>query len=196
MRKHFPERRVNEKMQNFLKQNYRLILSTFLGVLLGCVLGLVMYPNLIESEDGDTTTVDHIGRVNILPDTIIQCVYRFSGCEHTIERQIDPLTYVGQTQDEFLNEYRDHEIESFSSELVQLRCLRLGPCPQHIMLRADEMGQLIVYQTSEQALEVKEIQLLPIYAASFPSEIAEELYEGIVFSSIDEINEYLENAES
>jgi len=183
-------------MRQFIKENYRFLLCVLSGIFCGMIVGFALYPRVMQTPENNVQTVDHIGRINILPDTLIHCTYRFTGCEHVIDRSIDPLVHVGQTKEEFLNEYRDTEIQSFSSERVQLRCLKQGPCPQHIMLRADETGQLSIYQTKEDTLEVTNIQILSIFVAAFPSEIAEELYEGIVFSSLDEINEYLENIES
>ena len=37
---------------------------------------------------------------------------------------------------------------------------------------------------------------LPLYAEAFDAGTAEELYEGIVFDTVDQVNEYLENVES
>jgi len=184
-------------MKTFMKTNYRMILCALTGMICGFAFCYaLLYSKINMPSDEEVAAVDHIGRINILPETSIICAYSFSGCEHTIERSIDPLIHVGQTKEEFLNEYRDVEIEQFSSDYVKMHCLRIGPCPQHLMLRADDSGQLIIYQTTEESLDIVGIQSLPLYAAAFPSEIAEELYEGIIFPTLDQINEYLENAES
>lgn len=183
-------------MRAFLKSNYRLLLCAIAGMIGGFALGFALQYRSTDKTEDPVTAVGHIGKINILPDTVIVCNYSFSACDHKLTRSIDALPHVGQTQEEFLLEYRDTEIESFSSSSVRLSSMIVGPCPLHIMLRADETGQLHVYQTSDESLELISIQTLPIYAASFPQEIAEELYEGIVFDSVDEINAYLENAES
>ena len=64
------------------------------------------------------------------------------------------------------------------------------------MLKADDLGQLHIYQANRETLEIESIQTLSLYAASFDAETAEELYEGIVFDTADQVNGYLESAES
>ena len=183
-------------MRAFLKSNYRFIICALVGIIGGFALGYAVFHQYSDENGDPVTAVGHIGQLNILPDTTIVCNYNFSACDHTVTKSIDSLPYVGQTREEFLLEFRDAEIESFSSSAVRINSMVVGPCPQHIMLRADDTGQLNVYQTSEESLEIVGIQALPMYAASFSQEVGEELYEGIVFDSIDEINAYLENAES
>ena len=184
-------------MREFLKTNQKLLICAAAGLVAGLLLGLAIPAGRAAGNGAEELSeVGRIGIVNIVPETKLHFTYQFSGCTHRVEREPDALPYVGQTQEEFQKEFPDAMIDSFSAADVQLSWVRVGACPEHVMLKADDLGQLHIYQANRETLEIESIQTLSLYAASFDAETAEELYEGIVFDTADQVNGYLESAES
>lgn len=183
-------------MREIFKANWKLFVSALFGLLAGAALGGTVEQRRLTPAEPETTEVDRIGLVSILPETKLHFTYQFTGCMHTLKRDADAMPYVGETREEFQEEYPDGRMNAFSSETVEVDFLRIGACPAHVMLKADDAGQLRILKANAETLEVESVQVLPLFAAAFDAETAEELYEGIAFDSADEINEYLENAES
>ena len=186
-------------MREFIRKNQRLLLCSAISLSVGLLAGLFI-PRAQEPaapEAGErAAAVDRIGLASVLPDTVLRMEYRFTGCGHTLSRIVDNSRHIGQTGPELVEDYPGSTVLRFSAEQVELQCTCTGACPQHVTLKADESGQLHILQTDPETMETASLQTLTVYASAFDPETAEELYEGISFDSVTEIDQYLENAES
>ena len=185
-------------MREFLKENQKLLACAALGLVVGVFFGLAIPTGSAQQEtpEPETAPVGRIGIVSIVPETALRFHHAFSGCAHGVDEMPSALPYVGQTREEFQTEFPDGRIDVFSASEVELFFVHIGACPQHVMLKAGDLGQLHVYQANSETLAVESLQSLPLYAEAFDAGTAEELYEGIVFDTVDQVNEYLENVES
>lgn len=185
-------------MLAFLKENRRILLCTVLGLVAGMLLGLVLQSFGDESEGTeDSTQVDRIGEISLLPTTHVEREICYLSCSHTgTVEMTDTSALVGKTRRELAALFPDAVITSFTSELVHIVMSVDGYCPEHLLLKANEQGMLEVYRMQEDNLSMTSILQLQYSLDTFDDETAAELREGVLFHTLDDINHYLESLES
>lgn len=188
-------------MLHYLKENRRILICTALalaaGILLGYALGPSETPQQNLPNQAEAAPVDRIGVVSILPTTRVEREICFLQCGHTVVSALENASeFTGLTKTELSDRYPKAIITSFSSELVHIveRCE--GYCPEHYVLQSADEGMLKVMRMQVETLE--NVCVLEITAGldGLDAEAAEQLQKGEAFSSLDEINRYLENLES
>ncbi|SCJ23761.1 Uncharacterised protein [uncultured Clostridium sp.] len=133
-------------------------------------------------------------RESVNQDTKIVLEKKFIQCGHTVEKTISQQSYVGMTENELAKAASPAKVESFSAQKVILSQESEGYCPDHAKLQwkdnaveilcPNDAGELVLKKKLELSLEL------------MPKEVREELEQGILFGSLDEVEQWLEDIAS
>lgn len=146
-----------------------------------------------ESDSVQTVSTDR--RITALKSTKVEWKLRFNGCEHyiTLKSQGD---IAGMDKEEAKAAYSDYSAELFTSAYVSLVKDSDGFCPEHYVMLSGEDGDMLeVYKRNTQTLENEHITSIDISPDRFAEDIAALQAGGLLFNSLQEINEYIESAE-
>ena len=146
-----------------------------------------------ESDSVQTVSTDR--RITALKSTKVEWKLRFNGCGHyiTLKSQGD---IAGMDKEEAKAAYSDYSAELFTSAYVSLVKDSDGFCPeQYVMLSGEDGDMLEVYKRNTQTLENEHITSIDISPDRFAEDIAALQAGGLLFNSLQEINEYIESAE-
>ena len=120
----------------------------------------------------------------------------YSPCGHDLtRRQTIPAELAGQNREALATAYDAWQITSFASaEVVMEQTLALY-CPEHVVLLPDEGGMLCVFQNKygDALALVKELDLL---LSELPDDVQQTVRQGKGFASIEELEKWLEGADS
>lgn len=136
------------------------------------------------------------GDLSVLHDTVVITNYTFSLCGHALTQQAAGGPLEGKTKQDILDMYPDAKIEEFSSQRVVIDRELDSYCPKHYVLYIDDDGKLCYSQTDSTDYTQQHITTLSYDVSSLPDEVKNDLDEGLVFDSLEEINAYLEDVES
>jgi hypothetical protein len=92
--------------------------------------------------------------------------------------------------------YSDYAVTQMSPENVRLVREIDGYCPSHYLLKTGGDDSLLVLRTDPETLTLKQEKEFSIDLDALGAGIQEQLKEGIVFDTMDEINAFIEDAES
>lgn len=146
-----------------------------------------------ESDSVQTVSTDR--RITALKSTKVEWKLRFNGCGHyiTLKSQGD---IAGMDKEEAKAAYSDYSAELFTSAYVSLVKDSDGFCPEHYVMLSGEDGDMLeVYKRNTQTLENEHITSIDISPDRFAEDIAALQAGGLLFNSLQEINEYIESAE-
>jgi len=120
----------------------------------------------------------------------------YAPCGHELtRRQTIPQELAGKGRETVSAAYDAWQITSFASaEVVMEQTLPLY-CPEHVVLLPDEGGMLCVFQNKygDALALVKELDLL---LTELPDDVQQLVRQGKGFSTIEELEKWLENADS
>lgn len=120
----------------------------------------------------------------------------YTPCGHDLtRRQTIPTELVGQNREALSAAYDAWQITSFASaEVVMEQTLSLY-CPEHVVLMPDEGGMLCVFQNKygDALALVKELDLL---LSELPDDVQQTVRAGKGFSTIEELEKWLESSDS
>lgn len=143
----------------------------------------------------EAESAGNIGIVSILPDTEVVWKYRFTQCGHErIAKSGADIT--GYTLPDIIAAYPDCRVTEMSAEHTAIERMLNEYCPEHYLLIWTEENTLSVFHTGEETMHNEELMQLAVDPASLDSALLEPLRSGIAFDSLEEINAYLEDAES
>ena len=134
-------------------------------------------------------------RITALKSTKVEWKLRFDGCGHyiTLKSQGD---ITGMDKEEAKAAYSDYSAELFTSAYVSLVKDSGGCCPEHyVMLSGADGDTLEVYKRNTQTLENEHITSIDISPDRFAEDTAALQTGGLLFNSLQEINEYIESIE-
>ena len=146
-----------------------------------------------ESDSVQTVSTDR--RITALKSTKVEWKLRFNGCGHyiTLKSQGD---IAGMDKEEAKAAYSDYSAELFTSAYVSLVKDSDGFCPEHYVMLSGEDGDMLeVYKRNTQTLENEHITSIDISPDRFAEDIAALQAGGLLFNSLQEINEYIESVE-
>ncbi len=120
----------------------------------------------------------------------------YTRCEHVVTRRVTaPAELYGKTLKEVEPLYEEWQITEFSPKLIKMEQKPDIYCPDHMVLMPDGAGVLCVFQNKYgDALAL--VSELDLELSSLPAAIQEELRVGIGFSTLAELEEWLESVES
>jgi len=120
----------------------------------------------------------------------------YSPCGHDLtRRQVIPTDLAGKNRETLSAAYDAWQITSFASaEVVMEQTLSLY-CPEHVVLMPDEGGMLCIFQNKygDALALVKELDLL---LSELPDSVQQTVRQGKGFSNIEELEKWLEGADS
>ena len=120
----------------------------------------------------------------------------YTRCDHVVTRRLTaPVELYGKTLDEVAALYPDWQITEFSAAGVKMERKPDLFCPDHMVIMPDAAGFLCVYENKygDALALVRELQI-PL--SSLPSAVKEEAAHGVGFSTAEEMEMWLEGAES
>jgi hypothetical protein len=120
----------------------------------------------------------------------------FTRCEHTLTRRVAaPTELYGKSLAEVQALYDAWAISEFTAREIKMSQRPDLHCPDHMVLLPNEGGVLCVFQNKygDALALVSELQT---ELAALPSSMQEEVRQGIGFPSLQELEQWLENAES
>lgn len=120
----------------------------------------------------------------------------YAPCGHSLtRRQLIPTELAGQNREALSSAYDAWKITSFASaEVVMEQTLSLY-CPEHVVLMPDEGGMLCIFQNKygDALALVKELDLL---LSELPDSVQQAVRQGKGFATIEELEKWLEGADS
>lgn len=168
-------------------------LSGVIGVIKARNEAPIMLDN-IEKEQ-DLLAVD--GQITALGESYeLTIKYHYRPCSHEVEEVYENQTQLaGKTRQEVEKEYPDFEVQQFDEEKVVLQKELSSYCEKHYIL-IWEGNQLAVYQTEPKTEnQVKVRQMDDTVVNDMTTNQKNQVKQGKVFSTMDEIDEYLNKIE-
>ncbi len=168
------------------------------AMLLGLALLLIvaLVPKSTVDDAPDAAQVRSDAQMATLADCQIIQHMTYAPCGHDLtRRQVIPTELVGQNREALSAAYDAWQITSFASaEVVMEQTLPLY-CPQHVVLLPDESGMLCVFQNKygDALALVKQLDLL---LTELPDEVQQSVRTGLGFATIEELEQWLEGADS
>lgn len=120
----------------------------------------------------------------------------YTRCEHVVTRRVSaPVELYGKTLDEVQALYPEWKITEFAPAQVRMEQQPDLFCPDHMVLMPNGAGMLCVFENKYgDALAL--VSELETDVRSLPAAIQEELRDGVGFSSLIELEQWLESVES
>jgi len=182
----------------WIRGNGRTLLCMALVLALGVWGGFTLRDTQLEAAQPTPAAepAGQMGFISILPDTVVVTNYTFTLCGHTLTQQVTGGPLVGKTKDDLLRDDPDAKIGEFSAQRVVIDRDLERYCPRHYLLYIDDNGKLCYSQTDATDYTKENVTTLNYDVSSLPDEVKNDLDEGLVFESLDEINAYMEDVES
>ena len=174
-------------------------LLTGSAMLLGMTL-LLVTALLPKSTVDDTPPETAQVRADTQMTTAVDCQIiqhmTYAPCGHDLtRRQTIPAELAGQHREAIAHAYDTWQITSYAAaEVVMEQTLPLY-CPAHVVLLPDEGGMLCVFQNKygDALALVKELDLL---LSELPDNVQQTVRQGKGFSTIEELEKWLEGSDS
>lgn len=188
------------KLMKFLRGAASHIMLAVAGLGLGFALGSYLgvdTPNGPEITPPPAETADPVGQmgvVSVLPTTQVIWRYRFMSCGHTLEAPAQDIT--GYTLEDITKAYPNAQVLRMDKDLVEIELRVEEYCPDHYLLITTEEDVLGVFRTNLVTLASEQVMQLPISPLELPESVRYQLLDGLSFTSLEEINAYLEDVES
>lgn len=199
-----------------------LIILTLVIIVIGILVGIEIYQkkeslqrNIVENEintiseditDECTEEYEEIkeqakldietnsNEKKISPNCLIILKRYYNECQHTINEYINiPKTLVNGTKEDLQREYKNWEIQNFSSNKIILYRKFESNCGQHFLLKNDN-GKIAIYKINENSREelYKETEISVEYLTETDKE---KIQNGIRVNGIEELNQLIEDFE-
>ncbi len=156
----------------------------------------LMPKSTVDDTLPETAQVRSDTQMTTLADCQIIQHMTYAPCGHDLtRRQVIPAELAGQNREALSAAYDTWQITSFASaEVVMEQTLSLY-CPEHVVLMPDEGGMLCVFQNKygDALALVKELDLL---LTELPDSVQQTIRQGKGFSTIEELEKWLEGADS
>ncbi len=168
------------------------------AMLLGMALLLIvaLVPKSTADDVPDAAQVRSDAQMTASADCQLIQHMSYSPCGHELtRRQLIPTELAGKDRSAIAEAYDAWRITSFASaEVVMEQTLSLY-CPEHVVLMPDEGGMLCVFQNKygDALALVKELDLL---LSELPDNVQQAVRSGKGFASIEELEQWLEGADS
>ncbi len=120
----------------------------------------------------------------------------YTRCEHVVTRRVTaPVELYGKTLEEVEALYPEWRVTEFSPKLIKMEQKPDIFCPDHMVLMPNGAGMLCVFENKygDALALVKELDLA---LDALPAAEQETLKRGVVFSTAEELEQWLESVES
>ena len=117
-------------------------------------------------------------------------------CEHVVTRRVTaPAELYGKTLDEVAALYPEWRITEFGAKLIKMEQQPDMFCPDHMVLMPNGAGVLCVFQ-NKYGDGLALVNELTLELDDLPSAVQEDLRRGMGFSTLAELEQWLESVES
>jgi len=155
----------------------------------------LMMPERSASSSGADAQAS-AGGIVLSEESELYQTLTYSRCGHTVSRRVTaPVELYGKTMEEAAALYPEWRITEFSASHVKMDRRPDLFCPDHMVLMPDGAGCLCVYENKygEAMSLVRETEIM---LSSLPAAVQEEAARGVGFSTAEELEMWLEGAES
>lgn len=197
------------KITDFIRNNRIALVCCAAALSGGFMLGLLTAPKKslpIEILPTEEPTLEHLieqpaenvsqdGDISILPTTDVLWLNTFTECVH--EYEIDsPGSILGLTESEITEKYPDFVVSVMTPESVRIERQIDGFCQSHLLLKSSGDNLLCIFRTDSETFVLKQESEIPFDLKALDPEVQAQLSKGIIFTTEDEINAFLEDKES
>ena len=187
----------------WLKQNGRVLLYMILVLALGAWGGYALgnmratpVPTPAPTAAPVAEPVSKIGEQSILPTTDVTIRYTFLLCGHTREKHETGGELTGCTLEDITKKYPDARVLELTAQKAVIEREIERYCPDHVSLFIDGSGNLSIAQTDATNYDEEKVTTLNYNVSELPEDVVAQLEEGIILDNLEQVNAYLENAES
>jgi len=120
----------------------------------------------------------------------------YTRCEHSVVRRVAaPVEVYGKSLGDVEAMYPEWQITEYASKLIKMEQKLQMYCPDHMVLMPDSAGMLCVFQNKYgDALAL--VNELNIAVKDLPAAAREDVEPGLGFATAEELEQWLESAES
>lgn len=182
--------------KNPLKKNTVLLLMS-VAVLLVIAAATLLLPSSSPAPAPEEAQRAAAGeQVKVAEGAELMQTLTYTRCEHVVTRRVTaPVELYGKTLDEVQALYPEWKITEFAPKEVRMEQQPDLFCPDHMVLMPNSAGMLCVFENKYgDALAL--VNELETDVHSLPAAIQEELRDGVGFSSLIELEQWLESVES
>ena len=189
------------KLWNFLSRHVSSLMAVAAAFGLGMLLGHTVpfagsAPEApVPEEPIEAAEAGNIGVSSILPETEVTFRYRFSECGHEYTNK-DGADLTGYTLSDIEEEYPDCRVTEMDRDHATIERIFEEYCPEHYVLVWTEEETLSVFRTGEESHTSEELMQLAVDPESLDEALLAPLRSGLAFDSLQQIDAYLEDAES
>jgi hypothetical protein len=132
----------------------------------------------------------------ITPDTSIFWVSRYSTCSHEKASEQSPESAeIGLTYQQFADKHPGYSLVVSSGVLRMERTVDQY-CPDHYVIKSADDGTIFVYRNLDGNDRLTVVSKLGFTVAAVPDDYKQYITQGIAFGSIEEIEGFIESAET
>lgn len=143
-------------------------------------------------KEGTQTANASNEKISPNAEMILKKIY--TKCGHAVEEEVElPKEIVNKNMEELQREYKDWNVEEFSTEKVVLSKEIEGECGEHYILK-DNDGVIAIYQTDENG-EVSLIDETEIATEYLPQTDLVNIKDGLRVNGKENLNKILEDFE-
>ena len=184
------------KQQGIGNRQFWLGLGTMVLLALVMVIGLTPRPQ--ESEEPQAENIAQVDAADTRLAAACQVVQRmtYAACGHEVtRRQPLPQELVGKGRAEAETAYDTWQITAISANELSMEQQFDFCCPEHQMLMPDASGVLCVFENRYgDALAL--VRSLETPLSALPESVQEEVRQGKVFDTAEELERWMESIES
>ncbi len=170
--------------------------AMLLGLALLMIVALSPKSTVDDAVQPDTAQVRSDAQQTTSADCQLIQHLTYSPCGHDLtRRQVIPTELVGKDRETLSAAYDTWQITSFASAEVVMEQTCALYCPEHVVLMPNEGGLLCIFQNKygDALALVKELDLL---LSELPDSVQQELRAGKGFDTLEELEKWLEGADS
>lgn len=180
------------------KRNTTLLLLSAAVLLVIAAVTLLMPGRGVAPGEDDTPAqaVDAAGGVVVEEGCEMIQTLSYTRCEHVVTRRVTaPVELYGKTLADVEPMYEEWQITEFAPKLIKMEQKPDIYCPDHMVLMPGGSGMLCVFENKYgDALAL--VSELDLEMSALPAAVQEEVRMGIGFSTLSELEEWLESVES
>lgn len=180
-----------------LKRNtFLLLLSAAVLLAIAAVTLLLPGASTAPGELPPAQAVDAADAVKVAEGCELLQTLTYTRCEHVVTRRVTaPVELYGKSLPEVEALYPEWRVTEFGAKLIKMEQQPDLYCPDHMVLMPNGAGALCVFENKYgDALAL--VSELDLELAALPSAVQEDLRHGMGFSSLAELEQWLESVES
>lgn len=187
----------NAEGNPFKRNTVLLIMSVAVLLLIAALTLLLPGRGVAPAEnDPDAWSAAADKSVRVAEGAELYQTLTYTRCEHVVTRRVTaPVELYGKTLAEVEPLYAEWQITEFSPKEVHMEQQPDIFCPDHMVLMPNGAGVLCVFENKYgDALAL--VRELDADMSSLPAAVREELEDGVGFSTLAELEQWLESVES